>query len=133
MYGRPSCSAIIRTSLECEDTHPGYPLFHYLDIYMEQGGNEAYNMLLGRPWLIDAKVYHGWGKKVVTIQGNGILKTISVNRQLGPRPQLSEVLVCYNIVEGLSDKKEYQLPSIEADLFVIGTISLFRELIGASS
>jgi hypothetical protein len=41
--------------------------------------NEAYNMLLGHPWLIDAKVYHDWGKKVVTIQEVGTVKTISVN------------------------------------------------------
>jgi hypothetical protein len=132
MYGRPSCSAIIRTSLECEDTHPGYPLFHYLDIYMEQGGNEAYNMLLGRPWLIDAKVYHGWGKKVVTIQGNGTLKTILVNQRLGLRPQLLEVLVCYNIVEGLTNKEEDQHLSTKDDLFAIDAILLPRELVGAS-
>jgi hypothetical protein len=36
-------------------------------------------MLLGLPWLIDAKVYHDWGKKVVTIQEVGTVKTISVN------------------------------------------------------
>jgi hypothetical protein len=40
-------------------------------------------MLLGRPWLIDAKVTHDWGNNVITIQGNGIIKTISVNKKIG--------------------------------------------------
>ncbi len=33
-----------------------------------------YSMLLGRPWLKDAKVTHDWGNNVITIQGNGIIK-----------------------------------------------------------
>jgi hypothetical protein len=40
-------------------------------------------MLLRRPWLRNAKVTHDWGNNVITIQGNGIVKTISVNRKLG--------------------------------------------------
>jgi hypothetical protein len=40
-------------------------------------------MLLGRPWLIDAKVTHDWGNNVITIQGNGIIKTISFNKKIG--------------------------------------------------
>jgi len=30
----------------------------------------SYSMLLGRPWLMDAKVAHDWGSNTVTIQGN---------------------------------------------------------------
>jgi hypothetical protein len=30
-------------------------------------------MLLGRPWLKDAKVTHDWGNKVIIVQGNGIV------------------------------------------------------------
>jgi hypothetical protein len=96
--------------LEHEDTHPWYPLFHYLDSVWNKVVNEAYSMLLGCPWLIDAKVYHDWDKKVVTIQGNGTVKTISVTQRLGQHPQLPEVLVCYNIVEGLADEEEDQSP-----------------------
>jgi len=32
----------------------------------------CYSMLLGRPWLKDAKVAHDWGSNIITIQGNGI-------------------------------------------------------------
>jgi hypothetical protein len=38
-------------------------------------------MLLGRLWFRDVKVTHDWGNNVITIQGNGIVKTISVNKK----------------------------------------------------
>jgi hypothetical protein len=37
-----------------------------------------YSMLLGRAWLRD-----DWGNNVIIVQGNGIVKIISVNRKLG--------------------------------------------------
>jgi hypothetical protein len=40
-------------------------------------------MLLGRPWLKDVKVAHDWGSNIVTIQGNGTVKTITITKQLG--------------------------------------------------
>jgi hypothetical protein len=43
----------------------------------------SYYMLLGRPWFKDAKVTHDWGNNVITIQGNGTIITISINRKLG--------------------------------------------------
>ncbi len=36
----------------------------------------SYSMLLNRPWLMDAKVTHDWENNMITIQGNGIIKTI---------------------------------------------------------
>jgi hypothetical protein len=42
-------------------------------------------MVLGKPWLIDAKVTHDWGNNVITIQGNGIVRTILVNMKLGAK------------------------------------------------
>jgi hypothetical protein len=32
-----------------------------------ENGIEAYSMLLGRPWLKQAKAYHKWGDSVLTI------------------------------------------------------------------
>jgi hypothetical protein len=32
--------------------------------------DSSYSMLLGRPWLRDAKVAHDWGNNIITIQGN---------------------------------------------------------------
>jgi hypothetical protein len=34
--------------------------------------DSSYSMLLGRPWLKDAKVAHDWGSNTITIQGNFI-------------------------------------------------------------
>jgi hypothetical protein len=45
--------------------------------------DSSYSMLLGRPWLRDAKVAHHWGSNIVTIQGNGIFKTITITKHLG--------------------------------------------------
>jgi hypothetical protein len=42
-----------------------------------------YSMLLGRPWLRDAKTAHDWGSNIVTIQGNGTVRTIKVTKHLG--------------------------------------------------
>jgi hypothetical protein len=45
----------------------------------------SYSMLLGRPWLKDVKVAHDWGSNIVTMQGNGIVRTIIVTK-------------CYNVI-----------------------------------
>jgi hypothetical protein len=34
---KPNYSATNRIDLECEDIHPWYFLFHYLDSYIEEG------------------------------------------------------------------------------------------------
>jgi len=45
--------------------------------------DSSYSMLLGRLWLKDVKVAHDWGSNIVTIQGNGTVKTIIVTKRLG--------------------------------------------------
>ncbi len=40
--------------------------------------NSSYSMLLGRPWLKDAKVAHDWGSNIVTIQGNAPIRIIII-------------------------------------------------------
>jgi hypothetical protein len=42
----------------------------------------SYSML-GRPWLREAKVAHDWRSNIVTIQGNGTVKTIIITKHLG--------------------------------------------------
>ena len=111
----------------------GISYFITLTVIWNKEINEAYNMLLGCLWLIDAKVYHDWNKKVVTIQRNGIVKTISVNQRLGPPLQLSKVLVCYNSIKELADEEDDQLPSIKKDFLTIDTIPLPGKLVGVSS
>jgi len=55
--------------------------------------DSSYYMLLGRPWFRDAKVTHDWGNNVITIQGNGIVRTTSVNKKLGAKTKLPQVMI----------------------------------------
>ncbi len=81
-------------------------------------------MMLGRPWLKDAKVAHDWGNNVIIVQGNGIVRTILVNRKLGVETKRPQVLVCYDLMEGLTYEEEDLIFEIEPKLFTIGTIIL---------
>jgi hypothetical protein len=56
----------------------------------------SYSMLLGRPWLRDAKVAHDWGRNIVTIQGNGTIKTSIITKHLGGEVRKPIVLLCYD-------------------------------------
>jgi hypothetical protein len=51
-------------------------------------------MLLGRPWLKDAKVTHDWGNNEIIIQGNGTIRKILVNKKLVIEPNRPQILVC---------------------------------------
>ncbi len=42
----------------------------------------SYSMLLGRPWLRDVKVACDWGNNIVTIQGNGTIRTTTATKHL---------------------------------------------------
>jgi hypothetical protein len=44
--------------------------------------NPTYSMLLGHPFLQDAKVIHDWGTNMVTIEGNGTINIVSVSKYL---------------------------------------------------
>jgi hypothetical protein len=51
----------------------------------------TYSMLLRHPWLWNTKVIHDWGTNMVTIEGNGTVKTIFVSKYLNGnirRPQI---------------------------------------------
>jgi hypothetical protein len=61
--------------------------------------NPTYSMLLGRPWLWDAKVIDGWGINMVTIEGNGIIKTIFVSKYLSGNIRRLVTIVSYNFME----------------------------------
>jgi hypothetical protein len=63
-------------------------------------------MLLGRPWLKDAKVSHDWGTNIVTIQGISTMKTIFVTKKLCVRTKRFLGLVCYDFHFGISNEKE---------------------------
>jgi hypothetical protein len=64
----------------------GIPYFITLTIICNTEVNDAYSMLLGHPWLTDAKVNHNWGNNMVSIQGNGNVKTTFVRLRKGAKP-----------------------------------------------
>jgi hypothetical protein len=39
-------------------------------------------MLLGHPWLRDAKTSHNWGTNIVTIQGIGIITLVEIGQNV---------------------------------------------------
>jgi hypothetical protein len=82
-----------------------------------------YSMLLGRPWLRDVKVAHDWGSNIITIQGNGTIRTIIVTKHLGGEVRRPEVLLCYNYQNGITNEEDI-IFVIEPKLFPTGKISL---------
>jgi hypothetical protein len=85
--------------------------------------DSSYFLLPRRLWLIDAKVTHDWGNNVIIVQGNGIIKTISVNKKLGTKTRRPHVFVCYDLMEGLINEEEYLIFETKPKLFSIGTIA----------
>ncbi len=60
--------------------------FFYITMFTVLQNNVVdsnYSMVLGRPWLRDAKVAHDWGSNIITIQGNGTIRIIIVTKHLG--------------------------------------------------
>jgi hypothetical protein len=49
-------------------------------VLLDSAININYSMLLGRPWLRDARVAHDWGNNIVTIQGNGTIITTMLTK-----------------------------------------------------
>jgi hypothetical protein len=85
-------------------------------------------MLLGRPWLRDAKVAHERGNNTITIQGNGTIRKITITKHLGSEVRRPEVLVCYDYQNGIIDEKENIIFATKPKLFFIGTISLHKTI-----
>ncbi len=83
-------------------------------------------MLLGRPWLRDAKVAHDWGSNTITIQGNGTVRTITVTKHLGGEVRRPKILPCYDYQNGITNEEEDIIFATKPKLFSIGTINLLE-------
>ncbi len=49
---------------------------------------------------------HDWGNNIVTIQRNGIVRTITVTKHLEGELKKLEVLLCYNYQNGITYEEE---------------------------
>jgi hypothetical protein len=102
----------------------GIPYITTFTIFQNSVVDSSYSMLLGRPWLRDAKVAHDWGSNNITIQGNGTTKTITITKHLGGEVRRPKVLLCYDYQNGIIYEEENIIFAMETKLFSIGTISL---------
>jgi hypothetical protein len=94
------------------------------NVFQNNVVDSNYSMLLGRPWLMDVKVAHDWGNNIVTIQGNGIVRTIIVTKHLGSELRRQEVLLYYDNQNGITNEEEDIIFATKPKLFSIGTINL---------
>jgi hypothetical protein len=84
--------------------------------------NFSYSILLGHPWLKDAKVSHNWGNNIITIQGMGIVRTIPITKKLGTPTKRLEMLICYDFHYKIFNEKKDIMIATEPGLFLIRTI-----------
>jgi hypothetical protein len=82
----------------------GIPYVITFTILQNNVVDSSYYVLSGRPWLKDAKVTHYEGNNVITIQGDGIVRTISVNKKLGVETKRPQILIYYDLLEELTDE-----------------------------
>jgi hypothetical protein len=108
----------------------GIPYVATFIIWQNNVVDSSYSMLLGRPWFKNTKVTHDWGNNIVIIvQGNGIVKTISINKKLGAKTKRPQILICYDLLEGPTKEEEDLIFEIEPKLLSMGTIIILEETI----
>jgi hypothetical protein len=93
--------------------------------------DDNYSMLLGRPW--DANFSHEWWTNLITIEGNGIVKTIIVTKWLDRTTNRPKVLLCYNFINGVTYEYIEVFFVVKLDIISIITISLPLDLKTKSS
>ncbi len=71
----------------------------------------------------NARVIHDWGNNFITIEGNGTLQPITITKHLDNNNKHLEVLLCYDMIEGVTNKEEIFLAT-KPYLFTIETIAL---------
>jgi hypothetical protein len=61
------------------------------------------------------------------------VKTISINKKLGVKTRRLQVLICYDLLEGLTYEEEDLIFEIEPKLFSIGIIIISNDTISLLS
>jgi hypothetical protein len=89
----------------------GIPYITMFTILQNIVVDSNYSMLLGTPWLKDAKMAHDWGNNIITIQRNGTLRTIIITKHLGGEIRKPKVLLCYNYQNGITYEENIIFPT----------------------
>jgi hypothetical protein len=66
---------------------------------------------------------HDWGSNIVTIQGNGIIKIITIIKNLRSKVRRPKVLLCYNYQNGIINLGKKIIFATKPKLFSIGIIN----------
>jgi hypothetical protein len=79
-------------------------------------------MLLGRPWLKQARAHHDWGNNTLTITSKGREVTLSTINcvKLSPTQQPKPLDDGYDWEDGLIDQNEEKLYEVVFNLWPIG-------------
>jgi hypothetical protein len=86
--------------------------------------NSTYSMLLSKPWLCNARITHFWENNLITIEGNRIVQMIKVPKHLDNNTKHPKVLLCYDLMKGITNEKEKVFLIAKLNLFMIRTITL---------
>jgi hypothetical protein len=81
-------------------------------------------MFLRRPWLQDVKLSHDPGTNIITIQGNGIVRTITITKHLSSQTKCREFFFHYDFQNGFTKEEQDISFTTKPSLFFIDTISL---------
>ncbi len=70
---------------------------------------------------------------MIIVQGIGTVRTLSITKKLGAESRRPQILICYDLLEGLIDEKEDLIFETKPQLFSIGTITISNETISLLS
>jgi hypothetical protein len=104
----------------------GIPYIATFTVMKNNALDSNYSMLLGRPWLHNACVTHDWGNNLITIEGNGIMRTIAMTKHLDINTKHFKVLLSYDLIEGVTNEEEEIFFVTELNLLTIGIITLLE-------
>jgi hypothetical protein len=102
----------------------GIPYIATFTIMKNNVLDSNYSMLLGRPWLRSACVTHDWVNNFITIEINGMMQTIVVTKHLDSNTKRLEVLLYYDIMEGVTNEEEEISFIAKPILFTFKTFTL---------
>ncbi len=88
------------------DPHPQYLDIVTFIVMNYKVVDPTYSILLGHPWLWDAKIIHGQGTNMVMIEGNGAIKNIVISKQSNGYVKRSNVIINYNFVEDITNEEK---------------------------
>ncbi len=70
---------------------------------------------------------------MITIQSNGTIKTILVNKKLGAKTKKPQVVICYDLLEGVTYAMEDLIFETKLEFLSIGIITISNETISLLS